>query len=128
MSAALRLIELEFDRSLAPTMSPAPMVHRTTARPSRRPTPVPSSRATLHPSCLRRLTDAPTTQRSATSDTRLDAAARLDARNLLAVVRLNVKLLESLLQDHPSPLAVEAVLDICASIDRLERRFGASQD
>ena len=123
MSAALRLVELvEMDRSTAPTMSPASLAAaRPTLRPSMRPTLVPSSTATIHP--FRRNTEAPPTQRSATIHPLFDDAARQDAQNLLAVMRVNIEFLAATLHDETSPLAIDALVDIHESITRLERRF-----
>ena len=87
----------------------------------------PSSRATVIPtltgSCA---TEPPATQRSATVHPRFEAATRHEAANLLAVMRLNLDFLQSLLQGQASGLAAGAVADLHQTIDRLERRLCAS--
>jgi hypothetical protein len=120
MSAALRLVDLAM--SMAPTMSPAPL---TSARQTFRPTLVPSSCPTLLPTSAARATELPSTQRSATVHPRIEMAARLEAKNVLAVMRLNVELLESLLGGELAPAARDAMQDLHTSIDRLEQRFGS---
>jgi hypothetical protein len=119
MSAVLRLVEN--DRHNAPTMSPASLAARTS--PSMKPTLVPSSRATMYPSRLVRISESPPTQRSAGIHPLFEAAAQLDAKNLLAVTRMNAEFLVSLLHDHTSPLAIDALQDLLESVEKLERRF-----
>ena len=125
MSAALRLVDL--DRSMAVTMSPTSLPSsRPMPRFSSRPTLVPSSRAfapSARASTFDRATEPPTTQRSATTHPRLDAGARHDAKELLAVMRMNVAFLESLLDGCSSPLVLDAIADLHHSIDRLQHRF-----
>lgn len=120
MSAALRLVDLAM--SMAPTVSPAPLAP---ARQTFRPTLVPSSCPTLLPTSAARPTELPSTQRSATVHPRFEMAARLETKNTLAMMRLNVGLLESLLGDDLPPCARDAVRDLHTSIDRLEQRFGS---
>lgn len=121
MSAALRLVDLAM--SMAPTMSPAPLA---STRPPFVPTLVPRSCPTLLPGRAMRRSEPPSTQRSATVHPRAELAARLEASNLLAVMRLNIDFLESLLGDALPPCACEAVRDIHAVIDRLEQRIGSA--
>ncbi len=109
-----------------PTMPSMP-VTRAPMSPSTRPTFTPTSRTTVLPALTgSSATEPPTTQRSATTHPRFDAAARHEATNLLAVMRLNVDFLESLLREHASALAVSAVDDLHQTIDRLERRLGGA--
>lgn len=134
MSCALRLVDVSI--SNAPSTSPAPLSTlyptvgystRPSMRPSRRPTFAPSSRATVIPTLTGSFaTEPPVTQRSATVHPRFEAAARHEATNLLAVMRLNLDFLQSLLQGQASALAVTALADLHQTIDRLERRLGAS--
>jgi hypothetical protein len=108
MSAALRLLDC------IPLSGP-------TFRPSMRPTLVPSAHPTIAPA-----TEPPTTQRSATVHPRLETAARGEAQNLLAVMRLNAEFLSELLVETASPLALDALEDLRRGIERLEQRFASS--
>jgi hypothetical protein len=122
MSAALRLVDLAM--SMAPTVSPAPL---TSAHPSLPPPTGPSSCRTLLPTSATRATELPSTQRSATVHPRAELAARLEAKNLIAVMRLNVDFLASLLGEGLEPCARDAVRDLHTTIDRLEHRFVSSR-
>ena len=116
MSAALRLVDLAM--SMAPTIAPQRLE---ASRPTFRPTIVPSLCPTLLPA--RRVSEAPSTQRSATVHPRLELAARIEAKNMLSVMRLNVDFLESLLGAELPAHARDAVREIHTTIDRLEQRF-----
>jgi hypothetical protein len=105
------------------TISMRPSV-RSSLHPSLRPTFVPSSRVTLLPALTGSyVTEPPTTQRSATVHPRFEAALRHEAADLLAVMRLNVDFVQSLLASAPSALALAAIDDLHDAIDRLEQRF-----
>lgn len=121
MTAALRLVLT----TMPPTVSPV-----RDYRPSTRPTLVPESRPTTPTSgtTIRVQEDvSPPTQRSATIPTRAEAAARQEAYNLLAVMRMNADFLQSLIEGGGSPVAREALEDLHRGIDRLERRFALSK-
>lgn len=118
MTAAVRLVDLAM--SMAPTVSPAPLTSTYSTLP---PQASPTSRRTLLPTSAIRSTELPSTQRSATVHPRAELAARLEAKNLMAVLRLNVDFLESLLGDEPPPCARDAVRDLHTTIDRLEHRL-----
>jgi hypothetical protein len=127
MSAALRLVE----PAGTPTMSPASLA---TPRSSMSPTLVPRARISQRPVNAEPLgTIPPMTQRSATFHPRGSGATQLEAYNLLAVMRLNVDFLQSLLGGAAPPVALEALEDLHRMIDRLEHRcvaalpFGASR-
>jgi len=118
MTAALRLVE---DLDARPTF-----------RPSVRPTLVPSLVPTLYPRGLATLpavrhTESPSTQRSATVHPRVETAARHEAQNLLAVMRMNADFLAVLLADSPSTVAREALDELQSGIARLEARFASSR-
>ena len=117
MNTALPFVE--FDRPMAPTMSPASLTGLT--RASMRPTVVPSPRVTMPWSRFDRTSEPPATQRSATVHPRFEATARHDMKNLIALMRLKLTFLE-LLHTSSSPLALDALADLHHSIDRLERR------
>jgi hypothetical protein len=114
MSAALRLV----DPKCTPTMSPASLA---TPRSSMCPTLVPRARASQRPAGESLGTIPPMTQRSATSQPRGSGATQLEAFNLLAIMRLNVEFLESLVGDDAPAVAFEAFDDLHRAIDRLER-------
>lgn len=121
MSAALRLVDRgEIDSSSRPTFRPS--------RPTLVPSLAPSERPTLSPMSLLRQTESPATQRSATIHPRLELAAREEARNLLAVLRLNAEFLGTLMSSgQPSSIALfDALDDLQSGIDSLERRFASS--
>jgi hypothetical protein len=134
MNRALRLVDVSI--SNAPATSPAPLstlyptvgyAMRSSMSPSRRPTYAPTSRATVIPTLTGSFaTEPPATQRSATVHPRFEAAARHEATSLLAVMRLNLDFLQSLLHGQAAGLAVTALADLHQTIDRLERRLGAS--
>jgi hypothetical protein len=117
MSAALRLV----DPVGLPTLSPASLA---TPRSSLRPTLVPRALAMAPPSLRESFeTQPPLTQRSATVLPRgAGGGTQLEAYNLLAVMRLNVDFLESLLANGAPVDALEAFADLHRSIDRLELR------
>jgi hypothetical protein len=118
MTAALRLVDdLDANASF---------------RPSMRPTLVPSLAPTLYPRGVPTLpaarpTEAPTTQRSATVHPRVETAARQEAQNLLAVMRMNAEFLAALLADSPSTVAREALDELQSGIARLEARFSSAR-
>ena len=136
MSAALRLVEdFANDNDTPPSSRAARPRHltihptmRSTMRPSMRPTLVPSSRPTVHPMSVGpvRVSEAPITQRSATSQPRLEALARIEARNIIGLMRCNVSFLESLLRGNAPLDALGALEDLHQGLDRLEDRFGSS--
>lgn len=112
----------------ARTMLPAGL--RTEPRASTRPTIVPSSQATWHPSSdthVKKTEAAPPTQRSASLEPRAEAAARAEAYNLLAVMRMNADFLSTLIDGNDGTVAQEALADLQRGIDRLERRFALSK-
>jgi len=119
------------DRATRPTMgaSMRPGL-RASMRPgfraSMRPTLVPSSRTTVSPRSCTFVTEpeSPVTQRSATVQPRLEAIARHEAKDLVAIMRLNVQFLGSLVENG-SALAVEAMDDLNRTLDRLENRIGS---
>jgi len=118
MTAALRLVP---DLDARPTF-----------RPSARPTLAPSLVPTLYPRGVptlpaARKTESPTTQRSATVHPRVETAARQEAQNLLAVMRMNAQFLADLLADSPSTVAREALEELQSGIARLEARFSSSR-
>lgn len=117
MSTALRLVD---DLDGHPTF-----------RPSMRPTLVPSLTPTLYPRGVATLpaarqTSSPTTQRSATVHPRLETAARQEAQNLLAVMRMNAEFLSGLLAESNSVIAHEALDELQNGIARLEARFAST--
>ena len=90
------------------------------------PTLVPRARASQRPATPG--TIPPMTQRSATLASlhpRGSAATQLEAYNLLAIMRMNVEFLVSLLGNGAEPVALEALEDLRRTIDRLERRCAA---
>lgn len=113
MSAALRLV----DPRGTPTMSPASIG---TPRSSMCPTLVPRARVSQRPPAND--TVPPMTQRSATLHPRGSGATQLEAYNLLAVMRMNVEFINTLLGDEAPTAALEALDDLQRTIDRLERR------
>jgi hypothetical protein len=120
MSAALRLVDrAEIDSSTRPTFRPS--------RPTLVPALAPSERPTLGPMSLLRQTEAPATQRSATVHPRLELAAREEAQNLLAALRLNAELLGTLMSsgESSSIARFDALDDLQRGIDSLERRFAS---
>ncbi len=123
MSAALRLL----DPAGTPTMSPASLA---TPRSSMCPTLVPRARASQGPAAVASPgTIPPMTQRSATLASlrpRGSGATQLEAYNLLAVMRMNVEFLVSLLGNGAAPEALEALEDLRRTIDRLERRCASA--
>ena len=68
----------------------------------------------------------PMTQRSATFHPRGSGATQHETYNLLAIMRLNVEFLESVLGNGAPPVAFEAFDDLHRAIDRLERRCTAA--
>ena len=119
MSAALRLVD---DRDA-----------QSTFRPSMRPTLVPSLTPTLYPRGVATLpaaghTESPSTQRSATVHPRMLSAAREEAQNLLAVMRMNAQFLSDLLAGTTSTVAREALVELQDGIVRLEARFASSSN
>jgi hypothetical protein len=130
MSCAPRLVDVSI--SNAPSSSPAPVstLYPTTGyamRASRRPTFAPTSRTTVIPMRTGSFaTEPPATQRSATVHPRFEAAARQEATNLLAILRLNLDFLQSLLQGPASALAVTALSDLHQAVDCLEQRLRTS--
>ena len=114
MTAALRLVE---DLDTRPTFRPS-------VRPTLVPTLYPRGVATLPAA---RHTESPTTQRSATVHPRVETAARHEAQNLLAVMRMNADFLAGLLADSPSTIAHEALDELRSGIARLEARFASSR-
>ena len=118
MSAVLRLVD---DRDA-----------QSTSRPPMGPTLVPSLAPTLYPRGVATLpaarqTESPSTQRSATVHPRMQSAAREEAQNLLAVMRMNADFLAVLLADSPSTVAREALDELQSGIARLEARFASSR-
>jgi hypothetical protein len=73
-----------------------------------------------------RVTEAPVTQRSATTQPRLDDVARIEARNIVGLMRCNVSFLESLLRGNAPLDALGALEDLHQGLDRLEDRFASS--
>ena len=129
MNRALRLVDVAI--SNAPDSSPAPL---STMLPtlayatltSLRPTLSPSTRGTVCPALTgSSATEPPPTQRSVTSHPRYETAARHEATNLLAVMRLNLDFLQTLVPGHAAGLAGSAIADLHQTIDRLERRLGS---
>lgn len=120
MSAALRLVEA----AGTPTMSPASLA---TPRSSMCPTLVPRAHVAPRPSSAGSLgTIPPSTQRSASFHPRESAATQLEAYNLLAIMRLNVEFLVSLLGNGAPTDALEALGDLHRTIDKLERRCASA--
>ena len=119
MSAALRLV----DSGGTPTLSPTSLG---TPRSSMCPTLVPRAHDSQRPSIPASPgTIPPMTQRSATLASlhpRGSAATQHEAYNLLAVMRMNVEFLVSVLESGADPAALEALDDLHRTIDRLERR------
>ena len=124
MSGALRRVDAE--RNI-PTMSPASLG---TPRSSMCPTLVPRARVSQGPSTPEAPgTIPPVTQRSATLASlrpRVSCATQLEAYDLLAVMRMNVEFLVSVLGNRAEPVALEALEDLRRTIDRLERRCAAA--
>jgi hypothetical protein len=121
MTTALRLVDV----SAWPPFTRSSM--RASMRPSLLPTFVPSARPTVIPNLTGSFaTEPPSTQRSATVHPRYETASRQEATNLLCVMRLNLDFLQSLLHGQGSALAATALADLNETIDRLERRLGAS--
>ena len=112
MNAALRFAEAH--AALRPSFGPS-------FRASMRPTLVPSSCAMSS-----RVTETPSTQRSATVHPRFEAAARQEAQSVLASMRLNADFLIAILYDNASPIALDALEDLRRGIHRLEQRFASS--
>lgn len=138
MSAALRLVDARSSepppsshttptlaRPSRPTMLPTQlsMVH-----PSLRPTLVPSSRPTMVPMSVAstRATEPPVTQRSVTAQPRMEAVARIEAHNIIGLMRCNVSFLETLLRGNAPLDALGALEDLHQGLDRLEDRFASS--
>jgi hypothetical protein len=122
VSPAPRLADLAM--SMAATVSPTPIA----------PSPESFETANLRGACRTLLptrvapaTEQPSTQRSATVHPRFEMAARIEAKNLVAVMRLNVDFLGSLLGPELPSGAREALREIHVTIDRLERRFGSAR-
>lgn len=76
--------------------------------------------ATSYPT---RITEAPSTQRSATVHPRLEAAARHEVQTVLASMRLNADFLTAILYDNTSAVALDALADLERGIQRLEERL-----
>ena len=127
MNRVLRLVDVAI--SNAPESAPAPvstmlptLAYTTLA--SLRPTLSPSTRATVRSALTGSFaTEPPPTQRSVTSHPRYETAARHEATNLLAVMRLNLDFVQALLYGESSGLAASALADLHQTIDRLERRL-----
>ena len=130
MNRALRLVDVSI--SNAPESSPAPLSTMIptlayTTLASIRPTLSPSTRATVRPALTgSAATEPPPTQRCVTSHPRIETAARHEATNLIAVMRLNLDFVQTLLHGSAAGLAVSAVSDLHQTIDRLERLLGAA--
>jgi hypothetical protein len=91
------------------------------------PTLVPRARASQRPSGTEATaTIPPMTQRCATFLPRVSGATQHEAYNLLAIMRLNVEFLESLLGKGAPLVAAEAFDDLHRAIDRLERRCASA--
>jgi hypothetical protein len=87
------------------------------------PTLVPRARLSHRPAAGEpRGSVAPMTQRSATFVARGSGATQLEAFNLLAIMRLNVEFLESMLGTSAPAVALEAIDDLHRALDLLERR------
>lgn len=74
-------------------------------------------------------TQPPRTIRSATG-TILPRSSSLaykhEAANLIAVMRMNVDFLRSILRDDAPTVALDALKDLASTVDRLEHRFSSS--
>jgi hypothetical protein len=136
MSVALRLVEDTSSETppssrtgqVAAARLPRATIHPTmlsTMLPTRRPvTLVPSARPVVHAIAGGvRVTEAPVTQRSATTQPRLDDVARIEARNIVGLMRCNVSFLESLLRGNAPLDALGALEDLHQGLDRIEDRF-----
>jgi hypothetical protein len=139
MSVALRLVEdtssetppssrtgqVALARPARATIHPTML---STMIPNRRPTaPAPNARPVVHAIAGGvRVTEAPVTQRSPTTQPRLDALARIEARNIVGLMRCNVSFLESLLRGNAPLDALGALEDLHQGLDRLEDRFASS--
>lgn len=135
MSSALRVVDVALStshdlrdvRDLSPaslrSTMPAPNRSPVKIAPARRPRP------TLLPaSGVAPFTDMPSTKRSATSHPRCPSpAAHVEATHLLATMRANVALLESVLHAAPSRYVHAALNELRQSIDRLERSYGLAR-
>lgn len=121
MTAALRLVQPSSESP--PT--PEPVSATNTRRPTARPATTPTLHSLQGPVYVVRETEPPMTKRSASSTAlSFDEIGANEAKNLLAVMRLNVDFLESLLEEgQVSSLALAALADIDQSIRRLENRF-----
>jgi hypothetical protein len=110
--------------SMAPTLSPGPLVSAgQTLGPAFRPTLAPAACPTLLPTRAARLTETPSTQRSATTHPRLElATTRMEARSLVDELRATLGHLEALLGDALPPGAHEAVRDLHSTLEYLDRR------
>ena len=111
MNRALHLVDVSI--SVAPDSSPAPL---STMVPTLRARTVSSSSYATEP---------PPTQRCVTSHPRYETAARHEATNLLAVMRLNLDFLQTLLHGESAGLAASAISDLHQTVDRLERGLGS---
>lgn len=121
MSAALRLVEL-VEPACAPTLSPSSLA---APRSSMCPTLLPRALGTQRPANDESFETQPMTQRSATLAPRGFGPAQHETYNALAVMRMNVEFLESILGNGAPEVAHEAFHDLHRSIDRLERRCAA---
>jgi hypothetical protein len=123
MSAALRLVDF-VEPACAPTLSPPSLA---APRSSMCPTLLPRALGTQRPANDDESfeTHPPMTQRSATLSPRGFGPAQHDTYDALAIMRMNVEFLESLLGIGAPAVAHEAFHDLHRSIDRLERRCAA---
>ncbi len=128
MNRALRLVDVSIStapESPAPLSTMVPTLAYTTLA-SLRPTLSPSTRATVRPALTgSSATEPPPTQRCVTSHPRFETAARHEATNLVAVMRLNLDFVQTLLHGSSAGLAVGAISDLHQTIDRLERLLGS---
>ncbi len=108
MNRALHLVDVSI--SVVPDSSPAPLS-----------TMIPTLRARTGSYA----TEPPPTQRCVTSHPRYETAARHEATNLLAVMRLNLDFLQTLLHGESAGLAASAISDLHQTVDRLERGLGS---
>lgn len=76
---------------------------------------------------LRNLTETPPTTRSAGGAARLRAISEveLDERNVLAAMKVNVDVLQSLLVGTASPFALDVLADLEEGLLRLEEKLAA---